>query len=64
VLTSDALAFVADLARKFDGKRRELLDRRAQRQKDWDAGGLPDVLPGTRSGRDGGWTSRGVPDDR
>lgn len=63
VLTSDALAFVADLARKFDKKRRELLARRVERQKAWDAGGLPDFLPETRMVREGDWKIRGVPDD-
>ena len=39
VLTTDALAFVAELHRTFDGRRRELLAARAERQRRLDAGG-------------------------
>ena len=63
VLTHDALAFVADIARRHEGTRRALLVRRDERQKAWDAGGLPNFLPETKEIRDGDWTVRGIPDD-
>ena len=38
VLTADALAFVATLHREFNPRREELLAKRAERQKEFDAG--------------------------
>jgi malate synthase len=63
ILTPDALAFVARLQRAFGGRRAELLSRRAERQRQWDAGKLPDFLPETRSVRDGAWTCAPIPAD-
>jgi malate synthase len=45
ILTPEALAFVADLHRRFDARRRELLAARTARQARFDAGELPDFLP-------------------
>ena len=39
VLTADALGFLADLHRRFDGRRRELLSLRDQRYAELAAGG-------------------------
>ncbi len=47
VLTKEAVAFIADLQRKFNGRREELLAARAERQKRLDAGEKPDFLPET-----------------
>jgi malate synthase len=63
VLTPDALAFVAELHRRFDARRRELLQRRVERQKRFDAGELPDWLPETKSLREGDWTVAPIPAD-
>ncbi len=63
VLTGEALQFVADIARKFDKTRRELLKTREVRQANWDAGGLPDFLPETNDIREGDWKVAGIPDD-
>jgi malate synthase len=63
VLTPEAVAFVAELHRRFDGRRRELLKRRGERQKLFDAGALPDFLPETRAIRDGIWTVGPIPAD-
>ena len=63
VLTGEALQFVADIARKFDQTRFELLKTREVRQKAWDAGGLPDFLPETKEIREGDWKIAGIPDD-
>src|SRR5690349_20964745 len=61
VLTPDALAFVAELHRAFDGRRRELLAARAERQRRLDAGERPTFLDATRAVRDGDWGVAPVP---
>jgi malate synthase len=63
ILTPEALEFVADLARRFDARRLELLERRHARQKELDAGKLPDFLPETESVRTGDWTVAPIPGD-
>ena len=63
VLTDEALAFIADLSRKFEGERQRLMRLRSERQKAWDGGEHPDFLPETKSIRDGDWKIRGVPED-
>ncbi|HEX3729137.1 MAG TPA: malate synthase A [Opitutaceae bacterium] len=55
ILTPEACAFLADLFRQFEPRRLELLARRAARQKDLDAGRLPDFLPETAPVRGGNW---------
>ena len=55
VLTSGALRFVTDLARRFGPRVSELLARRVTRQAEIDAGQLPDFLPETRAVRDSDW---------
>lgn len=52
VLTPHALAFLAALHERFDGRRRGLLDARAARQAEWDAGAVPDFLDATAAIRD------------
>jgi len=61
ILTGDALSFVAKLAHQFEGRRRELLARRAARQVEFDAGRLPDFLPETQRIRSADWTVARVP---
>ena len=51
VLTPRALAFVADLHRSFNPRRRELLAARDERQRRLDAGEQPDFLPETAASR-------------
>jgi len=63
VLTSQALIFVANLHRKFEGRRRELLEKRAVRQREFDAGRLPDFLAETRTIRESTWTVATQPAD-
>ena len=63
ILTPEALAFVAKLHRKFEARRQELLARRAARQKEFDAGKLPDFLPETKSIRAADWTISPQPKD-
>jgi malate synthase len=63
ILTPDALAFVALLHRTFEPRRQELLARRAARQKEFDAGKLPDFLPETRKIRETEWQIAPQPKD-
>ena len=63
ILTPQALAFVAKLARKFETRRRELMAARARRQAEFDAGKLPEFLPETRSIRESEWTVAPAPRD-
>jgi len=63
ILTPEALAFVAALAREFDETRRALLERRRKVQAEIDAGNLPDFPSETRSVREGGWRIAPVPRD-
>ncbi|HLF78662.1 MAG TPA: malate synthase A [Dehalococcoidia bacterium] len=64
VLTPQALEFIADLHRRFNPTRQELLARRIERQKLFDAGGRPDFLPETKSIRDDpSWRVAPVPAD-
>ncbi len=63
VLTPEALAFVADLHRRFDSRRRELLALRTARQARFDAGELPDFLPDTAGIRGGSWKVAPIPAD-
>ena len=63
ILTPEALAFVAELHGRFDGKRRALLEFRSERQKFFDNGGLPDFLPETAHVRDGDWKVAPIPAD-
>src|SRR5689334_16662306 len=63
VLTPEALTLIATLHRQFEGRRQELLGRRAARQKEFDAGKLPDFLAETKSVREGEWTIAAQPKD-
>ncbi|AFD27111.1 malate synthase A [Deinococcus gobiensis] len=63
ILTPEALAFVAELHRRFDSRRRELLAAREARQARLDAGELPDFLPETREVREGDWAISPLPQD-
>ncbi|MBZ9934706.1 malate synthase A [Mesorhizobium sp. BR1-1-16] len=63
ILTPEALAFVAELHGRFDGKRRALLEFRSERQSFFDNGGLPDFLPETAHVRDGDWKVAPIPAD-
>eukprot|EP00002_Diphylleia_rotans_P006789 TRINITY_DN1618_c0_g2_i2.p1 TRINITY_DN1618_c0_g2~~TRINITY_DN1618_c0_g2_i2.p1 ORF type:complete len:520 (-),score=119.16 TRINITY_DN1618_c0_g2_i2:582-2141(-) len=63
ILTPAALRFVANLNRKFNGRRLELLARRTERQKEIDAGKFPTFLPETKQIRDGDWKVAPIPKD-
>lgn len=63
VLTKEAVAFVADLQRRFNPRREELLAARAERQKRLDAGEKPDFLADTVNIRESDWTVAPLPQD-
>jgi malate synthase len=63
VLTPAALAFVVDLHRRFDPRRRELLARREAVQEQLASGWLPDFLPETIAVRHNEWRVAPMPDD-
>ncbi len=63
ILTAEALALVAELHRRFDGRRRELLAARMARQQEIDGGKLPDFLPETVDIRKSNYTVAPIPAD-
>jgi malate synthase len=63
VLTPAALDFVASLQRRFGARRLELLEARAERQRRFDAGRMPDFLPETASIRASEWKVADQPRD-
>jgi malate synthase len=63
VLTAEALEFVAKLHRRFEPRRQELLARRVARQREFDAGKLPEFLPETKKVRDADWRVAAQPED-
>ena len=63
ILTREALEFVVELARKFGPRVEELLVRRAERQKEIDAGELPDFLSQTHAIRERDWHVTAIPAD-
>jgi malate synthase len=63
ILTPEAVEFVAKLERAFSARRLELLQKRAERQVEIDAGKMPDFLPETEHIRAGDWTIAPIPSD-
>jgi len=63
ILTPQALAFVAELQRRFGPERQRLLAARVERQARLDAGELPDFLAETREVREGDWRVAQAPPD-
>ncbi|MEN9755177.1 MAG: malate synthase, partial [Pseudomonadota bacterium] len=63
ILSKEALAFLAALHTKFNPTRLALLEARAERQKSFDKGALPDFLAETKSVREGNWTVAPLPAD-
>jgi malate synthase len=63
ILSDEAVAFVADLNRRFRPRRNELLAARAARRAEIAAGGTLDFLPETADIRAGDWTVPAAPAD-
>ena len=63
ILNPRVLALLIMLHRRFDPRRRELLEQRQVRQRDLDCGVRPDFLPATANIRAGDWRIAPVPAD-
>src|SRR5579859_529174 len=63
ILTPEAMQFLARLSREFEPVRQNLLARRGERQKEIDAGVMPDFLSSTKQIREGDWKVASVPAD-
>ncbi len=63
ILTPEACRFVAGLCTTFEPRRQQLLARRSERQREIDAGTLPDFLPETAAIRGGDWRVPSPPPD-
>ena len=63
ILVPEALKLVAKLHRTFNGRRKELLERRNRRQADLDNGKTPDFLPETAQIRADNWKVAPIPKD-
>ena len=63
ILSPEAVAFVVKLCRRFEPRRQELLAARAARQKEFDAGKMPDFLPETANIRNSDWKIEPQPAD-
>lgn len=63
VFTKEALAFVAELARRFTARRDELLKARETRWEELKNGKLLDFLPETKEIREGDWKVAPIPAD-
>src|SRR5881394_2745811 len=63
ILTPQASRFLTRMAREFEPRRRELLERRRTRQMEIDAGALPGFLPETAHIRESEWTVAPIPRD-
>jgi malate synthase len=63
ILTKEALGFVAELHKRFEKKRAELMARRTARQARFDKGELPDFLAETRKIRESDWKVGKLPKD-
>ena len=63
LLSPPALEFIEALVREFRPQARELLERRAVRQREFDAGRFPDFPPETASLRQAEWRVAPIPAD-
>jgi malate synthase len=63
ILTPEAIAFVAKLHRAFNGRRKDVLDARQERQCEIDNGKFPDFLAETVHVRESEWTVAPLPED-
>ena len=63
ILSAEAVNFLVNLHREFNGRRLDLLRQRITRQERIDAGELPDFLPETEVIRKSDWTVAPIPPD-
>lgn len=63
IISPEALAFVSDLEQQFGARRRELLQKRVDRQARLDSGEMPNFLPETAYIREQPWRVAPIPAD-
>ena len=63
LLTADALEFLTELHERFEPRRQSLLAARAERQRKFDGGELPDFVEATADIRVGEWPVGEIPAD-
>ncbi len=63
ILTPAALALLGEIHRRFDARRRELLEQRVAKQKRYDLGEMPDFRSDTAVVRDSEWSVSPAPSD-
>jgi malate synthase len=63
ILSEAAVSFLAKLSTAFEDRRQELLQRRRVRQREIEAGKMPDFLPETASIRGSEWKVAPIPQD-
>jgi malate synthase len=63
ILTQEAIDFLTKLAHQFEGRRRELLERRIVRQRELSEGAIPKFLPETKGIRESDWAVAPIPND-
>src|SRR5689334_18110710 len=63
ILTSEAIRFLVNLSRRFEPRRKRLLELRRERQERLDAGELPDFQPHTAEIRRSCWKVAECPAD-
>ncbi|MDX2095089.1 MAG: malate synthase A [Alphaproteobacteria bacterium] len=63
LVSPEALTFITALTEEFSARREALLAKRIERQKQFDAGVLPDFNPATKHIREGEWKVADVPAD-
>ena len=63
ILTNNAIVFLKELEKNFGKQRKELLQKRVERQEQFDNGERPDFLEETKHIREGDWKVDPVPED-
>lgn len=61
ILTAEAVLFLSELSSRFNARREELLEKRAQRWDELRLGALPSFLLETKSVRDASWKVAPIP---
>lgn len=63
ILTQEALDFLVALHEHFNERRKDLLRKRTEKQKGYDAGIFPDFIPETREIRESDWKVAPIPEE-
>ena len=63
ILTPEALKFISILQNKFNGRRKELLEKRIMKQEEINSGKMPDFPEETKTIRESDWKVAEIPED-